>query len=456
MKRFLKDVLVLLSLSGSALAAVNSTSVPFPFAVIGNKAVAATSRHEFDMACEKFLATARVADPHFFMQHCVGGTGVQCEGWLTALVRHFSKGTLSKASKKDWCSTVFNEVSAEQHAQQQETSASKPAVTKADEKPIVGLAHSQASHASRVSYNIEVRGQNCGLQAHGSYVSTTDDAAACKAKCTADKACLAYTTYDSDCALKCLHYSHGCDKKHQTSTQCTGDIVSYSKVTTSVDSLPANNHHQPSLQNVTSKNATNAKTSPTPSTGKSTTLHNQSQTNPANAVVNAVVNTSKKVTAVAPLHAKSISSHNQQSMQKADTHVQSNSPPANKAPKPPAKESIEKVKTTTTTTAVSKPSHNMATKALAKKAAKDTAADSGIVLPTADTGVKDVRSSKHKSWKEFLPKTNNKVQDVTKAIAPSTNSSNNKNCACVHRHGKQVCHCLGEKDTKAGSVTHSQ
>jgi hypothetical protein len=483
MKQILGDALVLLWLANAVLGVASSTAVPFPFALTGENAATPTSHDEFDIACEKFLSMGRVADPHFFMQHCVGGTGVQCEGWLTALVRQFSKSQhLSKAMKKEWCTTVFDEMVAEHHAQQEATTTTKPSVAKQGKKSDEDLTHAAnelypnasnfvAAHASKVTYKLEVHGQNCGLRARGSHIINIDDAAECREKCTANKDCLAYTTYDSDCALKCLHYSHACNKMHQATTQCTGEIVSYSKVVTPVDSLPAETRRQSIIKNRSSTNATSAvaskanwnadaahdKTWSAPSKGNNMTLHNQSIHHASSAKT--AVERPQKVTSEPPMHTVGLSSHTQSPMVSPDANMQGKHEHAalRKTASPPASKSIEKV----TKSSTAKSSGNMATKVLAKKAqaslhavkeAKDKEANGDIVLPTAEAAVKDIKSSRHKSWKDFLPKAN----AVSKVVASSTNSS--KNCACVHRHGKKVCHCLGEKekDVTPGSVTHSQ
>lgn len=410
MKQNLRSIFLLLALASSVFAKVNSTVLPFPFSLPDQKTAAPTSEYEWNGACMQFLKPTKVTDTHFFMGHCVGGTGLQCQSWRDALVHQYSKTMPLKTVKQEWCTTVFNEVAGGQRAEQDKTSTSKPtsegsksraeppnpttttstttstaepqASATADSSKFLAAQPARGANAS-LSYKLEVRGQNCGLQAKETYVSTTDDVETCKSKCSADSLCLAYTTYVSHtCELKCLHYSHPCDAKHRASTKCKGDIESFSKVYNSVSSTappktetklrskPASKAPAKASQTTPTKTATKA----TPAIGTDT-KKSQPSAKPVKLVVD-----KKPVPAAKPVKAV--------------------------------------------------------------KAVKSQDLKEDTVLPTAETAVKDVRSTKHHlSWKDLLPKS---------AAASSTNSSK-KDCACVHRHGKEVCHCLGEKDNAASA-----
>lgn len=359
----------------------------------------------------QFLKWTHVTDNHFFMGHCVGGTGLQCQSWRDDLVHQFSKTMPLKTVKQEWCETVFTDLAGGQSTQKSKTSASKRTIVPEGNKSRVELTNhqmetppsttitstskpqigspsnsskflaSQPAHGGDVSYKLEVDGQNCGLQAHGTYSSTSDDAETCKSKCSADKACLSYTTYVSKvCELKCLHYSHSCDEKHRASTQCEGDIKSYSKVFNPVSSKSVD----------TPKTSTNLHKKPTQTTG------NQTKTKATQAMGTAMKK-SQPIRVVG------------------------------KEPQPSEK-AVKVVK---------------AVKAVKAAKAEDLKEDT--VLPTAQTAVKDVTSTKHhKSWKDFLPKS---------TAVPKANGSK-KDCACVHRHGKEVCHCLGEQDQSNKEPVH--
>lgn len=405
------------ALVSSVFAKINSTVLPFPFSLPDQKAPAPTSQYEWNGACMQFLKWTKVTDTHFFMGHCVGGTGLQCQSWRDALMHQFSKTMPLKTVKQEWCTTVFNDIAGGHRTQEDKTSTRKPAIASEGNKSRIESASptttttsmpstttsaakpqtfnspadsskflaAHPAHGANVSYKLEVRGQNCGLQAHGSYVSTTDNAETCKSKCTSDKACLAYTTYVSDtCELKCLHYSHSCDAKHRASTQCQGDIQSFSKVFTSVSSTTLDVPKTDSKLRSKAANKAPANASQTTRTQKSTK---------ANPAIGTVTRKGQPVV------------------------VDKKSQPAPK----PAK-AVKAVK--------------------AIKAAKVEDLKKDRVVPTAATAMKGVKSSKqHKSWKDFLPKS---------TAASSTNSSK-KDCACVHRHGKEVCHCIGEKDAGASA-----
>jgi len=265
MNRSLIAIVVAFDFASSTRVVPTSSKVSFPFALSGQAVSPRMTRYEFNVACENFLALTRVTDPQFFMEHCVGGTGEQCAGWMMDLVRQTkleNNPHLSKARKKSWCASVYIDVSAEKAAVREEQSAPNQEKSLPEPKPKSGtitnstvgsaadskfLAQKEASvNAHSISYMEEVRGKHCGFAAYGKYISTTDDDATCRSKCSADKQCLAYTTYSSKCALTCLHYSRTCNKNHQAVTQCEGDIMSYSKVVENVPPMQSLPEVQPS------------------------------------------------------------------------------------------------------------------------------------------------------------------------------------------------------------------
>lgn len=359
------------------------------------------------------------------------------------------------------------------------------------------LAHKQGSaqqkvsdHFTTVSYKQEVKGRNCGLQAHGVYMSTTDDAAMCKSKCSTDKACLSYTTYaSSKCAVKCLHYTHTCDKTHQAPTECLGEIVSYSKV--EQFHLPEVNRSKP-----VSEDATVIKqAAPEIVKSMATAASSKSKSMPSSAP-----STGKKVSSVAPSNPTKMTSSQSHATStkatpKANTKAAPKSAlaPATKVPAKAASKPIEKKATPiekkpaaakvskTTGTAVTEKTQPI--KAVSHQA--ETIQPVKTATETTDTAVvKHVPSTKHASWKDYLPnnsaakgmvsmnatsskgfantvhvaavnRTDVRAPGIAAPVANMT-AHNGKTpsdatpaqCACVHRHGKQVCQCVGDAAKK--------
>lgn len=269
-----------------------------------------------------------------------------------------------------------------------------------------------SSATTSTSYKEEVRGKNCGLRGQGTYVSTTDDAVSCKAKCSADENCLAYTTYNTKCAIKCLHYTHTCDKEHQAVTQCSGDIVSYSKVkeaTPPVQSVPQSTSSQTMNKDVTvahvttAKNAKGTKNDVKTSTKKATGGHTDAQ-----------VGYQAAMASTAKIPVKSASDREKTTTIKGTAH-----------PKEVAK-MVHPVKAKATATKVV-PVKGQATKSHHVPVAKTSVP--GIAVPIANVTAADGTAL-------------GKVPSASKK--KKEEDSTKKDCACVHRHGKKVCHCQGE------------
>merc|ERR1719321_891382 len=253
--------------------------------------------------------------------------------------------------------------------------------------------------SAHFTYKEEVRGKNCGLAAQGTYVSTTDDAASCKSKCSADKDCLAYTTYNTKCAVKCLHYSHTCDQKHQSVTQCSGVIVSYSKVkeaTSPEQSVPQEEPLQTMDKNVT------VETSP-----KVTGAHNKIS-------VDTSSKRDEKTTATKGTIAPKLTNEVAKKVHPVKTAESTkHSSLKRKA------EVVAKAKPTATKVV---PLKSTATKSHHVSVAKSTVP--GIAVPIANVTAAD--------------------GTALSKVPPASKNGTKKKCACVHRHGKKVCHCVGE------------
>merc|ERR1719160_1850716 len=307
---------------------------------------------------------------------------------------------------------------------------------------------------AEVSYREEVHGHNCGLgHAHGSYVSTEDDAASCRTKCSANKGCLGYTTYDSpNCGLKCLHYSHTCDEKHQASTECTGNVVSYSKVPTSVNSFHAVKQPLHASKNTTGSKSTASSTSVT--SGGASKAKNQISAGSVNAKsqTSAKPSQNKSLSSAAPSKVKSTLSNHKTSTKAEETRQAHTK----------TEEALKTVinfhnKVTSPAKVQAKPTaQSVEKKTATSKVSKSTGATVSKKTEPVKAVAKKAEPVHAANWKDFLPK-KEKAKEVvassSKGSAVSATVTSDSDCPCVHRHGKKVCphHCHPKKDE--GSVS---